>query len=397
MRLKPQGVGRYFSAAFLAFWLCGWAVGEAFAIWILVKGGHALLTGTPPEPGRAPLEVGPALAMGGFLLFWLAIWTMGGFAAIWALLSSLWAEDRILAGADGLTVRRHLGPFRRTRVYTRDRLRAITVGPPKGSLILESDRGRVTLSDLGTPTERAEAASSIQSELRIQATNPVETVLPQGWEEVVTPEGERAVVKSRKTRKIQAGIAAAAALGTSMVALAFINSAMVEPGFIPAVILSVAAAAALSWGAAWLAYSRTEYRIGSGSVTLRRRFRSTVRDLFEARRLELTVRSDSDGDDMFELDGLSSDASPPTLERYGWKTPKGRRSIVSALHDPTVPQRLGSWMARAANVPLTDATTSEARKAEVLALTVELTQSGPLGRFAARLIQKAQEGRDKSA
>ena len=31
VRLRPQGVGRYFGAAFLAFWLCGWAAGEVFA------------------------------------------------------------------------------------------------------------------------------------------------------------------------------------------------------------------------------------------------------------------------------------------------------------------------------------------------------------------------------
>jgi hypothetical protein len=397
VRLKPQGFGRFLSAGFLAFWLCGWAIGEGFALWFLIKGGQAVLTGTSPEPGKAPLEVGPALAMGGFLLVWLAFWTLGGVAAFGALLHSLWAEDRLVAGPGGLTVRRIRGPFRRTRVYARDRVRGLTIQPPKGRLVLETDRDLVVLSELGTPEERVEAVGAIRSELMLQEPSQTNVELPQGWEEVVTPEGERAVTQSPRNRKIQAGIAAVAALGMSVVALVIINQAMTQPGFIPGVILSFAATAALAWGAAWLAHARTEYRIGSGFVTFRRRFRSTVRDLFETRRLELTVRSDSDGDEWYGLDGLSSDAPAPAPSGYARWTSKERRTIVSVLHDPIVPRRLGAWMARAATLPLTDATTPEARRAEIVDLTVQLEQAGPLGRFAARLVQKAQKTRDNSA
>lgn len=397
VRLAPQGIGRFFSAAFLAFWLCFWAVGESFALWILIKGGHALLTGTPPDPGRAPLEIGPSLAFGGFLILWLTFWTAGGIAAFWALISSLSAEDRILVRDDGLEVRTRRGPFHRTRIYTRDRLRAVSVGAPKSALVLETDRDRVVLSDLGTVAERFEAASVIRSQLRPEEGSRAEIGLPRGWEEIITPEGERAVIQSRATRKIQAAIAGVAAAVLSIVALAVVTKAMTQPGLIPAVLLSLAATGALAWGAGWLAYCRTEYRIGSGSVTVRRRFRSSVRDVMEARRLELSMRSDSDGDEWFELEALSSEVAAPTLARYGQKARKRRRTIVSIIHDPTVPQRLGAWMAQAANVPLTDGTTREAREAEVQALTEQLTQSGPFGRFAAGLIRKGQETRDKNA
>ena len=44
-RLRRTGIGRYFGASFLAVWLCGWAFGETFVLWILVRGGIALLTG----------------------------------------------------------------------------------------------------------------------------------------------------------------------------------------------------------------------------------------------------------------------------------------------------------------------------------------------------------------
>src|SRR5215831_16294192 len=96
LTLKSQGAGRYASAAFLAFWLCGWAVGEAFALWMLIRGAWALLTGAPPDAGRAPLAVGPALIAGLFILMWLTLWTVGGIAAMSELLRLLWGEDRLV-------------------------------------------------------------------------------------------------------------------------------------------------------------------------------------------------------------------------------------------------------------------------------------------------------------
>src|SRR5262245_1771644 len=75
--LRPRGAGRYPGAAFLIVWLCGWALGEAFVLWILVKGAIALVTGAPPDPGRDPLVLGPALAVAAFLFVWLFFWTIG--------------------------------------------------------------------------------------------------------------------------------------------------------------------------------------------------------------------------------------------------------------------------------------------------------------------------------
>src|SRR4051812_3547605 len=66
---------RWFPAAFLGFWLCGWAAGEASVATALV----GMLFGAWPMPGPmgwiAPL----------FLLGWLGGWTVGGVAAMCAL------------------------------------------------------------------------------------------------------------------------------------------------------------------------------------------------------------------------------------------------------------------------------------------------------------------------
>ena len=82
MRLRPRGIGRFFSAGFLGLWLCGWAAGEAIVLWLLIQGAAALLTGRPPEPGRAPLDPAIALVAGLFMIFWLAFWTAGGALAM---------------------------------------------------------------------------------------------------------------------------------------------------------------------------------------------------------------------------------------------------------------------------------------------------------------------------
>ena len=391
VRLKPRGASRFISAAFLAFWLCGWAIGEGLVLWILVKGGYALLTGTPPDPGREPLELAPALAMGAFLVFWLLLWTIGGIAAFAALLQLLWAEDRISAKSSGVTLQWLRGPFRGTKEYARDRLRGFDVASRKSSLVLETDRERVILSELGTAEDRVAAAGSLRNEMGLAEPNPKTIALPKGWEEIITPEGERAVVPDRSVRRAQARTATIAAIVMSVVAFVVVRDAGPKPALIPIAVITTLATAALAWGAAWLAWGRTEYRIGSRSITVRRRFRSRVRDLMEGRRLEVTVQSDSDGDDQFLLDVLSSEIEPPRQIYH--RPSKGRRTIVSTLHDPTVPRNLGAWMARMTSVPLVDRSTREAQEAEISTAIEQLAGQGPLGRFAARFIRTSRERR----
>src|SRR5512139_1563513 len=96
--LKPRGLLRFVPASFLLVWLCGWVVGEAAAIAFLATGAYCLLTGAPPAPGRDPIPLGPALAVGAFLIAWLAIWTIGGIGAIREVLRLLVARDRVIAG-----------------------------------------------------------------------------------------------------------------------------------------------------------------------------------------------------------------------------------------------------------------------------------------------------------
>jgi hypothetical protein len=391
VRLRPRGASRFISAAFLGFWLCGWAIGEGLVLWILVKGGYALLTGTPPDPGRQPLEVAPALAMGAFLLFWLLLWTVGGIAAFAALLQLLWAEDRIIAKSSSVTHQWFRGPFRGRNEYARDRLRGFDVASRKGSLVLETDRERVILSDLGTAEEREGAARSFRAEMGLAEPDPKSIPLPKGWEEIITPEGERAVVSDRSARRAQARAVTIAAFVMSVVAFVVLQDVGQKPALIPIAILTSAATAALAWWAAWVGWGRMEYRIGSGSITVRRRFRSTVRDLMETRRVEVIVQPDSDGDETFMLQGITSENEPP--RGPSGLSSKGRRTIASTVHDPTIPRNLGAWLARMANVSLIDRSTREVQEAEIAAMTEQLASHGPWGRMAARFIRTTRERR----
>jgi hypothetical protein len=58
---RPRGAGRFVQAAFLSIWLVAWAIGEAFALFLLGHGIWALWTGSPamgqdgaPGLGRCP-------------------------------------------------------------------------------------------------------------------------------------------------------------------------------------------------------------------------------------------------------------------------------------------------------------------------------------------------------
>lgn len=89
---------------FLGFWLCGWLIGEFFALTTLL-GGRA--------------GIGGSL----FLLVWLSLWTVGGVAAWYMWLWSLTGEETIVVGPDAISVRRTVFGVGRTRLLARRALR----------------------------------------------------------------------------------------------------------------------------------------------------------------------------------------------------------------------------------------------------------------------------------
>ena len=234
-------------------WLCGWAFGETFAIWMLVKGAIALLTGMPPDPGRAPLQVTPAVLVGVFLLFWLSIWTLGGIAAIGELLRLLWGDDRILVASGRLTVTWLRGPLRLEPIV---RARRHPPHRPVRATRLPGarhDDAAPELSRLGTRNQRMEAASALSTELRlVEAADAPRGALPDRWEEIVTPEGERALVPNLTTRRRQAQVASALAMLAAGATFVVAREIPRNSGLVATAAVAFAFTIALAAGAVWL-------------------------------------------------------------------------------------------------------------------------------------------------
>jgi hypothetical protein len=387
--LRPHGSGRFFTASILGLWLCGWLAGECFALWLLGNAMVALMSGA--DSGPVHLKQGPAAAIVGFVLFWLTIWTVGGLAAMTEFFRLICGEDRVNAENGGLALECSRGPFHSRRELPREKLRRLVL-TGRGALAAETTTGLVPLSQLGTPGERLAALQSLTAELKLPEIDPVAlaTALPKGWEEIITPEGERAVVPDRAARlrnaRVLGAIAAVLAWGT----IAVLGRVAETPGILVLALQLALGTVVAAAAAVWLGWGRMEWRIGSGVVTQRRRFGSGVRDMFEARGLELLLANDRSGNaEWYALDAVAdpADASAPSV-----LTPlpgKKRKRITSVARDPMVPRQLGAYLGRAGNVPFVDRTTPEARAADLALLTQQLGSQGPLGRLAVRLVVEA--------
>jgi len=75
---------------FLAFWICGWAVGEVMV-------SRQFLQGDAPAEGEF------------FMLTWLGVWTGGGVVAVYAWLWQVMGKEIVTVHGQTFTVRRDIG------------------------------------------------------------------------------------------------------------------------------------------------------------------------------------------------------------------------------------------------------------------------------------------------
>ena len=112
--LRPNGIGRYFNAAFLSLWLAGWIVGEVVALWMM---GAILVSISGVGSARIQTDANNLATSGAigfvilFLLLWLTLWTIGGIAAATTLLRSLAGEDSITLQGSRLELFVERDPF----------------------------------------------------------------------------------------------------------------------------------------------------------------------------------------------------------------------------------------------------------------------------------------------
>lgn len=394
LRFRPRGPGRCFGAAFLCVWLCAWAAGEVFALAVIGHGTYSLVTGRPAFNSDQPVRLGPAIAVGCFLLVWLTIWTIGGVMAIRELLRSVWAEDRLVLDPDVLVRSHQLGPFRFTRRLARTEIRRVFVQPATTALMAQLGANVIELTSLGTPVDRAAAADTLRVALGLAdedaAAGPA--ALPEDWQEAAGPRGERLLVPNLQTRRKQALVVACVTsiVWTGLVLL--VREGLHEPGLWAVILMLTALAAWLTRQTLWLFRGRHEWRIERGRLIHQRRFADDVTELAEARALELTESTDSDGDRWYRLNAV--ELSPPAFARAG-KLPK-QLKMARSIHDATAPRCLGRWLSVQAGIPLHDRVPTEADKqAEMARLKEQLANSGKFGRFIVRLLARARRSRDQ--
>lgn len=90
--------------AFLLVWLCGWAVGEWFALSEILRPG------------------GP-LAIDLFLLVWASFWTLGGLAVLAVVGWQLFGVEKLfLIEGGGIVTERGFGPLTRRKVFRVDQV-----------------------------------------------------------------------------------------------------------------------------------------------------------------------------------------------------------------------------------------------------------------------------------
>jgi hypothetical protein len=164
-----------------------------------------------------------------------------------------------------------------------------------------------------------------------------------------------------------------------------VSSALRRPGQWAAVPPLALIALACGWGLLWLLAGRREWRLEPRRLVLQRRFGGRLRTLGEAHALELSETIDSDGDRWYRLQatGTGTGGRPLTIDQ--------------GAHDPASLRRLGAWLSRRTRVPFEDRVPSEAqrlqqRSAELQRLRRQLEEAGPLGRWAARLIDTDAPG-----
>ncbi|HEV8269186.1 MAG TPA: hypothetical protein VGR00_13165 [Thermoanaerobaculia bacterium] len=306
--LRPAGCARYGTAAFLAFWLCGWFAGEVAAL-----AAAALLTGilsgdSLPAPIRkigVDAVKAPGIASV-FLLVWLTLWTLGGVAALAFLVKLLFGVDRFVLRHDGFELRP--GPFGKRRFLDRSSLAYLTLRPNDGSLTAElkgpDGAKSVSLTSLGTPADREWLRDLLRERYSLPRERPGfaggvpggEALLPADFETTIGPDGALLVMRRRKGQRQVAGCAwAVAATGAAFFA-AIARGDHAAPA-VGTILVSLVVLTAL-----WCTFAREWWVVRPGVLESRLSFPGFRRvNIARDATLVLSVSRDSDGDAWYDL------------------------------------------------------------------------------------------------
>jgi hypothetical protein len=339
--LRPTGLLRYLPAAFLAFWLCGWALGEVVVLFLLLGPAAASSLEAAREVlpfgvGRIPLPSGslplPVLA---FLALWLAFWTWGGISAAWELLRLLSGSDRYVLRPGSFTYQRCAGPFGRARLFRAGSVEAIVDRRRKSRLVAMVSGKEVALS-AGVPPEvgpwlagRLRAALGLpapgQASAAAATADPpapsaaVAPAVPSQWQATPRPEGGVVLAAPPTKSRKAAGCALVVAVLVSMGAAALVAAAFAKRGRVDGIVgvatAAVVATILVDGLCLWVAVARETWVLTKGHIERSRSFgRWGRRRAVRNGTLVVRLSTDDDGDDWFELEACG-EGGPLRLEK----------------------------------------------------------------------------------
>ncbi len=369
--LRAQGVMRLLPAAFLAFWLCGWFVGECFALAAVAGALHSLFGFPVPEwLDKVHTPANAAIPILAFLAVWLTFWTMGGVGAMAAFAGLLWGSEEVAWDAEQIEVRQRAFPFSRTvRVPWADvwRIEASSVGFGKlsgsivGSVTAMTARGRKPIATMGSTEERAALGEQLRGALQslrpdaerdpraaapfVRAASGEAPALPAQWKVEPDEAGQLALVQPVGPLRIGAAILAGLGAVLALVGWNIARRSAVADGsrdpWVGVFVLALLSAALFVGATVMAATRRSLHPRGGGLVDRTVRFGRTSERQWSPARLELQASRDSDGDEWWKLVVSGPGASPVTLESH--------------INDPGPALALGRWLSERGGLPFADA------------------------------------------
>lgn len=356
--LRPRGVGRFFGATFLLFWLCGWVLGEGVGLMLLFAGLSSILSPDFLRGLGANESFREAAAQPGLLLFalpWTLFWTLGGVLAGREFLSLVWSSDRVRYDATGVDLMRCLGPFTERKSIARGNVRGLALVRPMDRLVLETDTGDVELTRHGTGVERRELRDHLRGALGLPGPglageSPGRP--PRDWSVLHDTDGSLVLTRGDRYRVVQGRVAWAVALAVLTLAgyaLFSLGQAGEMPGSgtgdgaggVGALVgraFWLGLAGAFLALALWVTHGRRRMRVRSGVLTfettfLNRERRSSMRPVL----LRVRHDVDSEGDDFYRLEAAEGER---------------RKTLFQEVHDSRQTIRFGRWLSTQLGVRL---------------------------------------------
>jgi len=396
--IKAQGAARYFGAAFLGIWLCGWLVGEVVALSFLFVIAWYLTTGELLIH-KTTLPQGPGLyAIGGFLLVWGTFWTIGGLGALREFGRLLWGSETILLRPDSIRITHKAFPFSKSREVGIAELRGFSRGTRKRKgLILELAKGRADLSLLGSEEEKLELETLLRrryssvlglpkpSGSKTQEPSAGEARLPAEWVLEALPEGNKGLVRNPAIRRKQVMALWIAAAVFDLLCAFLVYKALKSLPLAPLALMVATAGMACTVGAVRMGRGRPEWVVGRGVLRLQRRSGAELKTLFQGARIELDT-SEGESTTWTNLYAVADGArEQPPYDRGQ------RKEIATKSTGADELRHFGHYLAQQTGLPFIDRTDPGRKGADLLALKERLEKGGSLARWVAGKIKTPEK------